>query len=60
MVQGLLDSSQHFNSFTLAKTLKEMGGLKNKQSAVSLNLLENICSGNIIIHSECGMCLCEL
>lgn len=39
MVQGLLDNSQHFNSFTLAKILKEMGGLKNQELAASLSFL---------------------
>lgn len=38
-MQGLLNNSQHFNSFILAKIVKEMGGLKNRESHVSLSLL---------------------
>lgn len=30
VVQGRLDNSQHFNSFALAKILKEEGGCRNK------------------------------
>lgn len=39
MVQGLLDNYQHFNCFGYAKISKEMGGLKNEESAVLLSLL---------------------
>ena len=57
MVHGLLNNSQHLNSFTLAKILKEMGGLKNQESDVSLSLLRIFALGILLfIVNAAGVC----